>query len=145
MYFQNVSRTEAQVAFITAKNGFATTLTTGYVCAWDFKNDTNGVTVSQPQSATNSAWYAVAGAAGQDIAAAGFGRIAAYGMHSVYCSSTNAANDDIEIGQVVGQLTATFKLVSNGLSDGKSGAAFIAAERIVSNTLGSKNVFIRAL
>jgi len=145
MLLMGVNRTSAENVDIIVKNGFATTLTTGYVCAFDFKNDATGVTVSQPQSATNSAWYAVAGAAAQDIATGDYGRVRAYGLASVYCSSTNAANDDIEIGQVIGPITATFKLVSNGLSDGKSGAAFIAAERIVSNTLGNKNVFIRAL
>ena len=145
MLISQVSGQVAEQVFLTVKNGFATTLTTGYVACYDLKGDSTGVTVSQPQTGTNSCWNAIAGVAAQDIATAGFGRIGVYGVHNAYCSSTAVANDDIEVGQVVGLLTATWKLVSNGLSDGKSGAAFIAAERIISGTLANKKVFIRAL
>lgn len=145
MIFPRVNRTDAEKVFVIAKNGFATTLTTGYVAAWDFKNDTTGTTVSQPQSATNSAWYAIAGVANTNIGAGDYGLIQVYGIADAYCSSTAVANDDIEIGQVVGPLTATFKLVSNGLSDGKMGGTFVAAQRIVSGTLGTAKVFVRML
>jgi len=145
MQIQRVNRTDAEKVYLNVKNGFATTLTTGYVASYDLKGDSTGKTVSQPQTGTNSCWYAIAGVAAENIAAAGYGRVGAYGVHETYCSSTNAANDDIEVGQVIGPLTATFKLVSNGLSDGKSGVTFVAAERIVSNTNGNAKVFIRAL
>lgn len=145
MLFQRVLRTDAEKVYIVAKNGFATTLTTGYICAFDLKGDSTGTTVSQPQTGTNSAWYAIAGVAAENIAAAGYGKIQVYGVTNAYCSSTVAANDDIEVGQIVGPLTATFKLVSNGLSDGKSGVSFVAAERIISGTLANAKVFIRSL
>ena len=145
MLISHTNRTEAEKVFINVKNGFATTLTTGFVCSYDLKGDSTGKTVSQPQTGTNSAWYAVAGVATQDIETAGYGLCGAYGVHETNFSSTNAANDDIEVGQVVGILTATFRLVSNGLSDGKQGGTFIAAERVVSNTLGNAKCFVRML
>ena len=145
MQFLKVNRTSAEQVFIVAKNGFATTLTTGYVACFDFKNDGTGATVSQPQSATNSAWYAVAGVANTDIAAAAYGLLQVYGICSTYVSTESSASADVEIGQVIGMKTATFYLVSNGLSDGKQGGTFVPAERIISGTLGNKNVFIRLL
>jgi hypothetical protein len=145
MQFQRVNRTDAEKAYIVVKNGFATTLTTGYVACFDYKNDTTGVTVSQPQTGTNSAWYAIAGVAAENIAAAGYGRLQVYGICPTYCSVENSANADVEIGQPVGIKTGQWYLVSNGLSDGKSGAAFVPAQRLVQGILSNSNVFIRCL
>lgn len=141
-----VNRSNAENVFINVKNGFATTLTTGYVACFDFKGDTTGVTVSQPQTGTNSCWYAVAGVAVEDIAAGGYGRLRAYGIGNTYVSTEASSNADIEIGQVIGIKTAQWYLTSDGLSDGKTGATFVAAQRIVSGVLSATNkVFIRAL
>lgn len=145
MLFQRVNRTDAEKVYIIAKNGFATTLTTGYICAFDLKGDSTGATVSQPQTGTNSAWYALAGVAAQDVAAAGYGKIQTYGVASALVSTESSANADIEVGQVIGPITATWKLTSTGLSDGKSACTFVAAARIISGTLANSPVFIRCL
>ncbi len=145
MLIQQINRTDAEKVFLVVKNGFATTLTTGYVACFDLKNDSTGATVSQPQTGTNSAWYAIAGVAAEDIPTAGYGKVCAYGVADTYCSTESSANADVEVGQVVGIKTATFYLVSTGLSDGKSAATFVPAERIISGTLGNKKVFVRAL
>jgi len=145
MLIMQATRTDAEKAYLTVKNGFATTMTTGDVVCYELKGDSTGNTVSQPQTATNSCWYAIAGVSAQNVAAGGYGLVGAYGVFETNCSSTAAANDDIEVGQVIGILTGKSYLVSNGLSDGKSGATFVAAERIVSGTLGTAKVFVRAL
>lgn len=145
MLISKALRTEVDRVQVIVKNGFATTLTTGYVCCYDLKGDSTGKTVSQPQTGTNSCWYAIAGVAAEDIPAAGYGKAGAYGVFDTLVSTESTANADIEVGQVIGAITATWKLTSTGLSDGKSAATFVAAERIISGTLANKKVFIRAL
>jgi hypothetical protein len=142
MQIQQLNRTDAEKVFIAATNGFATTLTTGYVCCFDLKGDSSGATVSQAQTGTNSAWYAIAGVANTNIAAGGVGLIQVYGVGDTLVSTKDAG--PIEVGQVIGIETALWYLVSNGLSDGKA-PVFIAAEQVASNTQANKKVFIRAL
>lgn len=145
MQLAMVNRSNAENVYINVKNGFATTLTTGYVCCYDFVNDTTGVTVSQPQTATNSAWYAIAGVAAEDIATGGYGRVRAYGIGDTYISTDNSGADVLVAGQVVGMVTGQWYLTSNGLSDGKSGATFVNASYMISGKKTNSKVFIRAL
>ncbi len=143
MMIMQATRETAEQAFITVKNGFATTLTTGNVCSYDLKGDSTGGTVTQPQTGTNSAWHAIAGVSGEDIPTGDRGKVAVYGVHETLFSTETTANADIEIGQVVGPITATFHLTSTGLSDGKMGGTFVTAERVISGTLGTAKCFIR--
>lgn len=145
MQLAMVNRSNAENVFVNVKNGFATTLTTGYVACYDFVNDTTGVTVSQPQTATNSCWYAIAGIAAEDIATGGYGRLRAYGIGDAYISTDNSGADVLAVGQVVGPVTGQWYLTSNGLSDGKSGATFVVASYMISGKKANTKVFIRAL
>ena len=146
MQIAMVNRSNAENVYINVKNGFATTLTTGYVACFDFKNDSTGITVSQPQTGTNSCWYAIAGAAAENIATGGYGRLRAYGIGATYVSTETTLSSDLQVGQVIGLLTGQFYLTSTGLSDGKSGATFVVASQVISGQLtNTASIFIRAL
>jgi hypothetical protein len=86
MLFKRISRDNAEVAFVVAKNVSGSTLTAGYSAVFDVGASVDGVRVTQA-SATDL--QAFAGVADSDISDSNFGLLQVYGYRaSVYIYSS---------------------------------------------------------
>ncbi len=144
MLFKRISRGQAEVVFMVAKNVSGSTVTAGYSVVFDTGSSVDGVRVTQA-SATDLAAYA--GVAHDDIANSAYGLIQVYGYRASVRIYTSAG--DSVAGDLFGPTGDQWGVLPGTTSATETSFGFIC--EAITNSAGSSQfsttakAFIRAL